>query len=768
VSVHSPRLVASAGWVDVWFALGAALAAAAAYLPTMYPDVGGGGDAMKFQYLGQVLGTAHPPGYPLYVFVSHAFSYVPIGTPALRMNLLSAVLGAAGVALVYGLSRAVGAGRIVALGAALGLAFGRDYWSKSLVAEVYSLNAALVAGIGLCLVTWGRGGRRAWAFYGAVTLFALATGNHLTVVFIVPALVGYAIWTDWRESLSSRRVLASAAILAAGLAQYLFIIVRTRQDSPYTEARATNLGELLTVVRADHYSGLIGAFSASDLWTTRLWEVTRAAAGGLGWTGVVLGAIGLVPLARRRPREAALFLGGATGVFLLTINVDADVAGFLLPVYVLLAPVVAWGLQTLVRVPGALERPWLAPAAAAVTAFVPLAANYAPNDHSRHSYERRLGDALFETLPDRSAIVQEGYTGTSLVRYFLAAEDAAQGREIHLVPPDPELLRRMDDDGYAIFAFELGREALSLSAFSFVPEQLLDVPLWSQIDQLGRNWRVVMAAPRGALRDWPEDRLDVLHAAGRPAVDSWRRLAGVILTSSDGAVESDFAGDVALAWSGDATSFGYFAGHIAAEAGLGRAAIHVDDQSYTTDGTGVLAAIFAGGRLVDVERADPTRQLRTPFPDETLGRLTDAPECIAFGNRGWVNIRPAFGRAGTRLRMDNYRPFDGRLELYVVAGSPPATGTVFDGPRSPSVAVDRVDTDLVPQAAAAALGPIPPEAFVYRFAADVNDDGQSATIDWAPGVPVLAAVGRAMVDLSNPQRATACEAPAVSGASALR
>ena len=126
---------------DVPRALAVAGAALLLYLATLQPGFGGPEDTPKFQFLGHVLGTAHPPGYPLYVLLSHVFVKIPVGTIAYRANLFSAVLAACGSALVYVIGRRMGAGWIPAAGAALGMAAGASYWRSAVFAEVYSLAA---------------------------------------------------------------------------------------------------------------------------------------------------------------------------------------------------------------------------------------------------------------------------------------------------------------------------------------------------------------------------------------------------------------------------------------------------------------------------------------------------------------------------------------------------------------------------------------------------------------------------------------------------
>ena len=151
------------------------------------PGLFGLGDAAKFAFVGKILGTPHAPGYPLYVMVSHLFSYIPLGTLAYRMNVLSALLAAVAVAISTSPDGCSGSSAPVALATSLALGFGHAFWSKALYAKGYTLNAALVAAGFLFLLTWGQSRERRH-LYAAIAIFALSSGNHLIVIALVPAL----------------------------------------------------------------------------------------------------------------------------------------------------------------------------------------------------------------------------------------------------------------------------------------------------------------------------------------------------------------------------------------------------------------------------------------------------------------------------------------------------------------------------------------------------------------------------------------------------
>ena len=64
------------------------------------------GDSQELTVVVASLGLTHPTGYPLYTWVGWLFTRLwPFGEIAHRTNLLSAVLGAGGVGMLYLVAR---------------------------------------------------------------------------------------------------------------------------------------------------------------------------------------------------------------------------------------------------------------------------------------------------------------------------------------------------------------------------------------------------------------------------------------------------------------------------------------------------------------------------------------------------------------------------------------------------------------------------------------------------------------------------------------
>ena len=444
----------------------------AVYLVTLFPGLGGGGDSIKFQFAGSVLGTPHPPGYPLYILISFLFSKIPAGTPAWRINFMSAFFATAAVMLAFVAMRRLGCRRWVAASAALALAFDRYMWSKAVHAEVYTLAGALVAATVVCAIRWRDSGRRR-DLYLLVGMFALSLGNHLTVTTLVPGLLVFILLTDWR-AVTPRTIAVSAFILAAGVAQYGLIWLRTVQGAPYLEARATSLRELFQVMRASRFAYQVFAFSPGQLILERVPILWHVCVGEFNPLGVILVLAGVAALAIRRERVGALLVLGAGGILFLTLNVDADVEGFLVPAFVMMWMIAGFGFEALLQVPG-LSTAAGVPVVAVLVLALPswqLRRNYAYNDHHRRTFETRYAEALFDLLDQRSAVVSESYSIDHLIYYKLLAEHAAAGRQIEIVPKDVTVVRQLAERGFAVFAFSEGRTFLEANGVRLRPVTL--------------------------------------------------------------------------------------------------------------------------------------------------------------------------------------------------------------------------------------------------------------------------------------------------------
>jgi hypothetical protein len=450
-----------------------ALAAFAVYLRTLFPGLGGGGDSAKFQYVGSVLGTPHPPGYPLYVLVSFCFAHIPIGSLAWRINAMSAFFAALTVGATFLALRRLGTSRVIA--AAVGLALGFDHalWAFAVRAEVYALTGALTAILFLCALRWDAT-RRQRDLYLLIAVFALSLGNHLTAAAVAPGIALFVVLTD-RRTMRWRTAVIAALIVIAGLVQYGFILLRTAQHAPYLEARASNLRELFAVMRASRFSDQIFAFSPRQLIAERVPELWRLAVIEFTPLGIALVFAGVVALIVRRMKIGVLLIVGAGGILFLTLNVGAtDAEGFLIPAFVLMWIVVGVGVGSLSGVANSIVKhgSWAITVAALALPALQLARNYRGNDHHRRTYEIRYFQALFDRLDARSAIVSESYAVDQLVLYKLAGEHAAGNRTIRLITRDVETVRQHASAGFATYAFADGRTALESHGFRFEPIHL--------------------------------------------------------------------------------------------------------------------------------------------------------------------------------------------------------------------------------------------------------------------------------------------------------
>jgi hypothetical protein len=146
------------GVADSLLAVACFAASLALYLWTLAPSVATlFDDSLEFPLVAYRLGIAHPTGYPLYTLLARLFILLgPWREVAQAVNALSAVAAAWTTALVFLVARQVTRRRLPALLGAAGLATSPVFWSQSVIAEVYTLNAAFVAALLLVALRWSK------------------------------------------------------------------------------------------------------------------------------------------------------------------------------------------------------------------------------------------------------------------------------------------------------------------------------------------------------------------------------------------------------------------------------------------------------------------------------------------------------------------------------------------------------------------------------------------------------------------------------------
>jgi hypothetical protein len=758
------------GWrvADRLLAVAVFLALGGIYVATLLPGLGGSEDTAKFQFTGPALGTAHDPGYPLYMIVSWAASKLPIGTLAYRVNLLSAFWGAAAAAFVFLVMRRLAVPRMLAVIVAVGLGLGRAFWEHSTYAEVYTQASALTAAALLALLAWDEEGRDRDLF-AAVAATSLAFGTHLMIVAAVPVFA-WMVLTRYRWRLPLRVIAVIGLIVALGLAQYGYVWIRTAQGARYLEARATSVGELIDTMRGGQFSDQTFKDPPLAIARSRIPAIARVVYTELGAVAMAGALIGVLAEWRRRRRSAVLLAGAFLGPALLLATLGpVALHGLILPALMPLWALVGAGVAGVWSLVASLARPRAARVAALaavtlVAATIPITqarANVTHNHRRGHTYDTDYFTDLFRRITGRTAFVYESYVLGQMLeyqRYVTRTPDV-----VARIPRDPQVIAGLLRDGVTVYAFN--EAAAELDGLVTVREVTLSArSLNDRLAGLLDGYLVVVA---GSAERWPHlDAIDAGDRAprrGRGVVVAVKGFGPLIVTPPDfeGAIE--IARGQPLGETGQTAAMDL---HVEVR-GL-EATIRVDGQTVaqTTDG---LAVAEMGSRVWDayvLHRGNGLRP-RLDMSRRPLFQVTDVPDgaCTEIGDGQWRRLADP-GSAGRLVgRLDNARPFDAESVIYLAADHElRASFGGWFGPHEPALDVEtfvprREAERLRRRMAEDALQP-PPELLsapvVTRLRVRVNDEGQwSAFRVMLAGRP-SAGWARAITDQQSLRRAMSC------------
>jgi tetratricopeptide (TPR) repeat protein len=277
------------------------------YLCTLFPSVAPYRDTGEMVSVAHTLGVAHPPGYPFYTLLSKLFlSIVPLANAGYRLNVLSALAGAATAGLLYRLLRKLS---LPALPAAfLSLFFAVSYlqWYLSLVSEMYTLNTLFAVLVIYCLVCFYEAGEttdgRQTYLYSAVFLFGAGLGIRMDLLLIGPALA--VIMLSRRKQFTLRTLALAGFLFVAGFSVFAYLPVRSASGPLLDWNHPATLSRLWGTLTRKTHGGTLDLISESyapgENFGATIIFYFRHLLTGFAYAGLPLGLLGLYSLWRRK------------------------------------------------------------------------------------------------------------------------------------------------------------------------------------------------------------------------------------------------------------------------------------------------------------------------------------------------------------------------------------------------------------------------------------------------------------------------------------
>ncbi len=329
--------------------LAVALASFVLYLSTLAPTVlsriaeDGLFDAGLFQVRAYVLSIPHPTGYPSYLLLAKLFTYLPIGDVAYRINLASAVFGAATVFVLYLLCRQL-TGRVWPSAAAAAL-FGmsQTFWSQAVVAEVYTLNTLFTVLAISVLLLW-RDTRRdryllLWTF-----LVGLSMTNHMTSGLLLLVGLLFVRITEPGKLSDRRLLLKGVGLFVLGLTPYAYLPIRSLVDPPFAAFDTDTPLEFLAFVSGSRFGSHMFAFGPGEL-PGRLEMYRVYLSQQFSFVFLLVAVAGLMSMFRRDRAASVMFGLLYLGWLLYALEYDiSDIWVYFIPTYLIICVLVAPGI----------------------------------------------------------------------------------------------------------------------------------------------------------------------------------------------------------------------------------------------------------------------------------------------------------------------------------------------------------------------------------------------------------------------------------------
>ncbi len=427
-------------------------------------------DSGEFATAVHFLGSAHSPGYPLFLLYAKPFSWLPFGNIAYRVNLATAVSAALACLALFFIVKellkttsfckqqdiSAFVANLAAFSGSLVFAVSPRLWLQSNHDKPYPLLTAIAALLLLFLLCWRdtflKGEEQPAWWYASAFLAGLASGAHQTIVLLLPGSLAFVLITAPGSVRRVREWLLTLAALVVGGAVQLYLPLRaaagTSQNWGDSSGLSRFLWHLLRRGYPEEHHGRdinlllkqLGGFDLSQ---------------EFGWVGLLLVFVGIWSCWLADRAFFAYILAGLVSFWLIIagyFNPQADVIflteEFYTPLYLLSAALLAIGLFTVAaRGAEVAQKPetynflhrMLLVFFFLLTPIAQLAANFRAQDQHKNYLAQDYAVNTLRSLPEGAVLFTWGDSGAfplwSLQGIERMREDVDLAHIPHLVFP---------------------------------------------------------------------------------------------------------------------------------------------------------------------------------------------------------------------------------------------------------------------------------------------------------------------------------------------
>jgi len=321
-------------------------------------------------------GIPHPTGYPLYLILGFLVSHLPFGISVIyKLNLFSAITSSVVVVFLYyavcslltvyyefkkekksgdknRIIINISENTLMYIAFITSVCFGlsKTFWSNAVTNEVYSLHTLFMCIIiYYSLKIYSNFLNTPFKLWMALFLFlGLSFSNHLTTVFVIPALV-YLLHLQFKASPGNiKKVILYSLLIIPGFLLYAVLLVASAPGPYFNWSSPDNFSNLLYHISGGDFSSLLT--TGSGLFSKNLKAFGSGFFGEFAIASGIAALLGYIILYKKKKEVFIFFtlLIVSTLAFALNYNVR-DAQNYFLLLYISLSFTLSIGIFEILK-----------------------------------------------------------------------------------------------------------------------------------------------------------------------------------------------------------------------------------------------------------------------------------------------------------------------------------------------------------------------------------------------------------------------------------